>query len=132
MTTKKLREIIELGESDTLEFKRKFSDFEKIAREMIALANTRGGLLLFGIDDDGSIVGVASEKSEIELITSAAEFYSDPPIDIEIEIIDIEGVDVIAVHICESQNKPHRLVAHHSNGNGNGANGSADSRVHVR
>jgi predicted HTH transcriptional regulator len=139
MTTKKLREIIELGESDTVEFKRRFSEFEKIAKEMIALANTRGGLLLFGIDDDGTIVGVASEKGEIELITSAAEFYSDPPIDIEIEIIDIEGVDVIAVSIPESPNKPHRLIPRtppangHGNGNGNGtANGSPSNGVYIR
>jgi predicted HTH transcriptional regulator len=137
MTTKKLREIIELGESDTVEFKRRFSEFEKIAKEMIALANTRGGLLLFGIDDDGTIVGVASEKGEIELITSAAEFYSDPPIDIEIEIIDIEGVDVVAVSIPESPNKPHRLIPRtppvNGNGNGNGAaNGSPSNGVYIR
>jgi predicted HTH transcriptional regulator len=134
MTTKKLREIIELGETDTVEFKRRFSDFEKIAKEMIALANTRGGLLLFGIDDDGTIVGVASEKSEIELITSAAEFYSDPPIDIEIEIIDIEGVDVVAVYISESPNKPHRLVTQTppANGNGNGSANSSAPRVYIR
>jgi predicted HTH transcriptional regulator len=105
---------------------------------MIALANTRGGLILFGIDDDGTIVSVVSEKSEMELITSAAEFYSEPPIDIEIEIIDIEDVDVVAVHIPESPNKPHRLViqphAVNGNGNGHGANGASGAapRVYIR
>ena len=118
MNAKTLRGIIELGESDTVEFKRKFSGFEKIAKEMIALANTRGGILLVGVDDDGRIVGVPSEKSEIELLVGAAEVYSDPPIDAEIDIVDIDGVDVIAVTIPESRVKPHRLVIPYTSANG--------------
>jgi predicted HTH transcriptional regulator len=112
MNARKLREIIELGETDTVEFKRKFSGYEKIAKEMIALANTRGGYLLVGVDDNGTIVGVDSEKSEIDLLTTAGEFYSDPPIEIEIDIVAIDGEDVIAIRIPESRTKPHRLVAH--------------------
>jgi predicted HTH transcriptional regulator len=111
MNSKTLRSIIELGESDTVEFKRKFSGFEKIAKEMIALANTRGGMLLIGVDDDGSIIGVDSEKSEIELVIAAGEVYSDPPIQADIDIVDIDDVDVIVVNIPESRNKPHRLVS---------------------
>ena len=42
---RKLRELIELGETDTVEFKRRFSDFDKIAKEIIAFANT----LSFGV-----------------------------------------------------------------------------------
>lgn len=110
MDARTLRQIIEVGETDTVEFKRKFSGFEKIAREMIALANTRGGVLLIGVDDDGSIVGVRSEKSEIDLITVTAECYIDPPIEAEIDIVDIDGEDVIVVRIPESHDKPHRLV----------------------
>lgn len=110
MNSKTLRALVELGETDKVEFKRKFSGFEKIAKEMIAFANTRGGTLLIGVDDDGSIIGVASEKSEIDLITTTAEHYCDPPIEIEIDILDIEGEDVIVVEVPESRTKPHRLI----------------------
>ena len=44
--------LIEDGESETVEFKRKFSTSRKIAKEMIAFANTKGGYILFGVDDD--------------------------------------------------------------------------------
>jgi predicted HTH transcriptional regulator len=124
MTAKKLRAIIELGETDTVEFKRKFSGFEKIAKEMIALANTRGGLLLVGVDDDGTIIGVESEKSEIDLVTTAAEFYSDPPIDNDIEVVEIDDVDVLVVYIPESHTKPHQLV--------NSSQNNGDTRVYIR
>lgn len=136
MNAKRLRAIIELGETDTVEFKRKFSGFEKIAKEMIALANTRGGLLLVGVDDDGRIIGVDSEKSEIDLLTSAAEFYTSPPIETEVEVVEIDGVDVIVIRIPESRTKPHQLVPSPSETgtqrNGADAHNPHDTRVYIR
>lgn len=130
MNARKLREIIELGETDTVEFKRKFSGFEKIAKEMIALANTRGGKILVGVDDDGTIVGVDSEKSEMDLLSSAAEFYVEPPIEYDLEVVDIDGVDVIVVHIPESRQKPHKIV--HSPSESGGPNDPRETGVYVR
>jgi len=82
-----LYKLIEEGESQTVEFKRKFSTPEKIAKEMIAFANTNGGYILFGVDDDKSIIGVRSEKEEIELVNSAALFYCEPEINFEYEVV---------------------------------------------
>ena len=117
---RKLRELIEPGESDTMEFKRRFSTFSKIAKEIIAFANTRGGTLLIGVDDDGSIVGVDSEKHEIELVTTAGEFYCDPPVELEIDIVEIEDEDVVVVTVPESRRKPHYLVKRHEGGSRRG------------
>jgi predicted HTH transcriptional regulator len=105
-----LHEIIENGEDSGIEFKRKFSSPEKIAKEMIAFANTKGGCILFGIDDDRTVVGVESEKGEIELIDMAAKFFCQPEIKYNIEILPIYRTDVIAVEIPESRTKPHRLI----------------------
>jgi predicted HTH transcriptional regulator len=110
MTLYELHEIIEGGETSTVEFKRKFTEPEKIAKEMIAFANTKGGRLLFGIDDDKGVVGVESEKGEIEYIDLAAGFYCEPPIKYSIDIMHIYRKDVIVVNIPESRTKPHRLI----------------------
>ncbi len=108
--------LLENDEGFTLEFKRKVSSPQKIARTLIGFANTKGGTVLFGVDDDKSVVGVGSEKEEIEMIRTAAEFYADPPIDPDIEIVAYKGKDVIVVRIDESDLKPHELV--HANGDG--------------
>jgi len=113
-----LHELIENGEDGKIEFKRKFSTAEKIAKEMIAFANTKGGKIIFGIDDDGSVVGVESEKGEIELIDMAARFYCCPEIDYSCEIFNIRCKDVVVVDVKESQRKPHRLVSPNHNRNG--------------
>ena len=108
----KRRELIELiaeGENINCEFKRKFSSPEKIAREMIAFANTRGGYILFGVDDNKDIVGVASEKAESELIKDVALNYCEPVLEYYLEYIDVNGREIVVVEVPESDNKPHRL-----------------------
>lgn len=105
-----LYNLIEEGENSTTEFKRKFSTPEKIAKEMIAFANTKGGYMLFGVDDNKALVGVESEKEQMELIKTAATFYCEPEVIHDIEVVLIKGVDVVVVHIPESQNKPHYLI----------------------
>lgn len=110
MDALELKDIIFEGESTTTEFKRKFTTPEKIAKEISALLNTKGGYLIFGVDDDGSIYGVDNEKGEIEYIEQACGFYLDPPIEPDIEIIEINHKDVVVVDIQESKRKPHRVI----------------------
>jgi predicted HTH transcriptional regulator len=109
MKLRDLLDMIEEGENLTCEFKRKFSSSEKIAREMIAFANTKGGYLIIGVDDDKEIIGVESEKTESELILDAAANYCEPPLDIKIDYVEIKGKEIVVVEIFESKNKPHRI-----------------------
>lgn len=109
MKRSELKELIEGGENIHCEFKRKFSTAERISKEMIAFANTKGGFILFGIDDNKDIVGVESEKSETELISDAALNCCEPPVDFNIEYIDMNGKEIVVVEVPESDKKPHRL-----------------------
>lgn len=102
--------LIEDGEGFEIEFKRKVSKPEKIARTLIAFANTQGGTMLFGVDDDKTVVGVGSEKEEIELIRMAGSYFADPPVAMDIEVVPYKGMDVIMVSVDESEVKPHELV----------------------
>jgi predicted HTH transcriptional regulator len=107
MDYKDVNRLIDQGEGFEIEFKRKVSTPEKIARALIAFANTKGGHILFGVDDDGSIVGVESEKSEVDLITQAATEFCLPEITPEIDIVAFDGKDVIVAYVEESGDKPH-------------------------
>lgn len=115
MKYKQIEHLIEEGEGFEVEFKRKVSSPEKIARALVAFSNTKGGTILFGVDDDRSIVGVESEKTEMEMILTAGEFYCDPPVKPKIEIVSHKGRDIIVAEIAESSEKPHWVI-HERNG----------------
>jgi predicted HTH transcriptional regulator len=125
MNQRDVRNLIDEGEGFDIEFKRRVSAPEKIARTLIAFANTRGGNMLFGVDDDGRIVGVESEKSEVDLIREAGLVYCEPPIQPEIEIVPFSGKDVIVAYVEESGEKPHRFTE----GNGDRTEGT---KVYIR
>jgi predicted HTH transcriptional regulator len=109
MRYRELLSLIEEGENIEVEFKRKFSTHDKIAREMIAFANTKGGYVLFGIDDDKKIVGVESEKETTELVKDAALNYCEPPLKYLIDYREIDGKEIVIVNVPESNIKPHRI-----------------------
>ena len=58
MLKTELLEIIANGESSGLEFKRDDIRPEDLAREVVALANLKGGRVLIGVEDDGMCVMV--------------------------------------------------------------------------
>ncbi|MCZ7610488.1 MAG: ATP-binding protein [Ignavibacterium sp.] len=109
MKYRELLDLIEEGENIQCEFKREFSTPEKIARGMIAFANTKGGFMLFGVDDDKKIVGVESEKETAELVVNTAKNLCEPAINVIIDYREVNGKEVVIVNIPESDNKPHRL-----------------------
>jgi len=109
MNRRELLELIEEGENIQCEFKRHFTTPQKIAKEMIAFANTKGGYLIFGVDDDREVVGVDSEKSESEMIKDAAENYCEPPLTYSIDFIEVYGKEIVVATIPESESKPHRI-----------------------
>ncbi|MEK7248909.1 MAG: RNA-binding domain-containing protein [Bacteroidota bacterium] len=128
MTYRDVNRLIEEGEGFEVEFKRKVSTPEKIAKTLIALANTKGGHVLFGVDDDGSIVGVESEKSEVELIEQGGTFFCVPEIHPIIDIVPFDGKDVIVAYVEESDDKPHYYTGPTNGDAGNGE----ETKVYIR
>ena len=54
------------GENARTEFKRGVGDLRGIARTLCAFANGDGGLLVIGVDDAGTIVGVGASSDSVE------------------------------------------------------------------
>ena len=62
---------IEAGENARTEFKRGMGRFGPVARTLCAFANGNGGLLVVGVDDSSSVVGVDEDPDSVqERITS--------------------------------------------------------------
>jgi predicted HTH transcriptional regulator len=104
-----LRALISRGEGEQLEFKKKTTHPTRIARTLASLANTHGGQVLVGVDDDGRVVGVRDAEEEMFVLRDAAAHYIDPPLTLSFREIETDDdLIVLIVDVAESFNKPHR------------------------
>ena len=106
-----VKKLIFEGEGVTLDFKKTITSCEKIARTMVAFANNKGGRLLIGVADDGTIKGVKSEDEERYMITKAAHLYAKPALEPIFEEVYIDDKLVLVVDTPESLIKPHSALA---------------------
>lgn len=106
-----LKNLVARGEGHRLEFKRKAAFPEKIVREMIAFANTSGGVLLVGVGDDGSIPGLKYPDEESHVITKALA-KTKPLLDVSETYISLGNSRVVLQYeIAESEKKPHFVLS---------------------
>ncbi len=101
-----IQKLILQGEHQTQDFKYCISDSRKIARSLVAFANTDGGRLLIGVKDNGRIAGVRSDE-EYYMVESAAKIYSRPEINFTTRQHSVDGKTVLEVIIEPSEQKPH-------------------------
>ena len=96
-----------------LDFKFEISDSKKIARTLVAFANTDGGRLLIGVKDNGSISGIRSEEEKY-MIQTAAEMYCQPVVDFEAKEWNVNGKTVLEVIVPKSKYHKHRAPDHNN------------------
>jgi predicted HTH transcriptional regulator len=107
MNLRELNSLIEKGEGLQLEFKHKIAFPDKIANEIVAFANTIGGILLVGVDDNKKIAGLKSVEEEIYAIKNLVKDFILLPVAYSYEIIAISPKkNILAVKILESKQKP--------------------------
>jgi hypothetical protein len=94
LTRGDLKNLIQTGESSFLEFKHSVASPEKIAREIAAFANTKGGTILIGVEDNGEIVGVESYYEEEFWLNQAAREECIPEVPVKIELVNTGERDV--------------------------------------
>ena len=82
------------------------SDAKKIARSLVAFANTDGGRLLVGVKDNGIIAGVRSEE-EAYMIETAAHIFCKPEVEFTTTMHTVEGRIVVEVLVEKSLIRPH-------------------------
>lgn len=96
-----LQRIIAKGEGEQLDFKFRIDDKKKIARTLVAFANTKGGTLLIGVKDNGKIKGVNPEE-EYYMIEGAASEFCQPEIIFESKVWQEGHHLVLAVQVGQS------------------------------
>lgn len=102
-----IKRLIFEGENVSLDFKKTISSSQKIAKTLVAFANNRGGKLLIGVADDGSIKGVKAEDEEKYMINKAAHIFCKPALEPKFEEVYVDDKLILIAEIAKSNLKPH-------------------------
>ena len=105
-----LLEKISLGEDSTIEFKRELPRRDSLADEIAAFGNADGGVVLIGVEKDGTIVGISQQKLADDE-TTVVEICQDsiiPSIHIRTEKLVVGDEHLLKIEV------PHSLFVHKS------------------
>lgn len=128
-TADEIKRLVAAGASEnlTLEFKasawdRNDNGKREALKDITAMANTRGGLILIGIEEENNaakdFAPLTLEVAEAERgrINDLVVAGLDPRLyGIAVEAVPVEGGAVLAVHIPRSPSRPHRVTSGGSN-----------------
>lgn len=110
MTLQEVVKIARQGEGLHIEFKKKVAHPEKIVREVIALANTEGGHLLIGVDDDRTVSGQRYVDEDVYVLNKAIKEMIRPLVDFDHWVIPLNEKKGVAVyHFHKSAKRPHYI-----------------------
>jgi predicted HTH transcriptional regulator len=107
---RRLTALVSAGEGAHLEFKRKAASPDKIVKEIIAFANTAGGTLLVGVDDDGTLQGLRYPEEEALVIRKAIQKHCRPSLAFDEVIVPLTAKkSILRYDIPASPQRPHHF-----------------------
>lgn len=92
----KIRTYISEGEHENQDFKVSISSQIKIAKTIVAFANTSGGRILIGVDDKGQFTHIDIEE-EMYMMDKAAKEFCVPPINLKFRVHQEDEIEVLEV-----------------------------------
>ncbi len=101
--------LIKRGEDQQLDFKQHISSPAKIARTIVSFANTDGGMIVVGIDDQGEIIGIDVPQEKFMLI-KAAKRFCDPPIFLHFKVLTVKKTAVLIAEVKKSKGIEHQAL----------------------
>ena len=109
MDASELIERISNGEDSYTQFKEKGVNSRELAKEFVAFSNSEGGIIIFGVSDDGRVKGLRDDSIEVigQLIGNVANENVKPPIHPQTRNISLENKKLIVVTIRQGINKPY-------------------------
>lgn len=109
MNQNQLLKTLTRGEDSRHQFKRDATNADGLAAELAAFANSGGGWLFLGVNDDGSIAGLdgTAVRRLNQLLSNAASQHVRPPVHPLTENVQTDQGIVIAMEIPDGLAKPY-------------------------
>lgn len=103
--------ILKFEESETMELKSKLTN--DLKKEVVAFANTKGGKIYIGVEDEGNIIGIQGLPERVcEQISSMVHDGIKPDVTMFIEIMTerIDNKDIVKIVVQRGTKRPYYLT----------------------
>lgn len=100
MRSEELRRLVSQGENETLELKRDIPHPQLIAKYLASLANTKGGYIVFGVQEPIKIVGIDAARANRAIDFALTKV--DPKPSVAVETVVIDGLSVVVLSVQRS------------------------------
>jgi ATP-dependent DNA helicase RecG len=92
-------------ESLTVEFKsdRKRLPDTELVEALVCLANTEGGTLWLGVEDDGQATGLHADHALLAGLAGLVAARTSPSLQVDVQAVDIQGVRVACISVPKAQ-----------------------------
>ncbi len=104
-----IKRLIAAGESSKIEFKEDTVHNDRLAIEITAFANFKGGIILLGVSDAGRIVGLTRKDNE-ERIMSICSSIIEPRLIPEYESLIVDGRRIAVINVETGKEKPYAVL----------------------
>jgi len=105
-----LMRMVRGGEDTYLELKVRFSNVEKLTAEIIALANSAGGAMVFGVNDQLRVEGVEDPEAVETQLRDICANYIQPPVFPYINKIAFDSGRRVVILQVDTDDRPHRTL----------------------
>jgi predicted HTH transcriptional regulator len=112
-----IKELLSKKEGLHLDFKQSLTNPAKIARNILAFANTEGGTLVIGASDKGELIGIDAEEERF-MVEQAIDTHCRPRVKVSYETFEIDYWQdqklpteklLLLVHVPKSNDAPHLM-----------------------
>jgi ATP-dependent DNA helicase RecG len=107
-TQNEILQLINNGENASVEFKSAGVKIDALAKEIVAFSNSYGGVVLMGVEDDGTVSGLKEEKDFEEWAANIARNNIIPAAQIEYSEIEVENKRLGILEVPKGKDKPYQ------------------------
>lgn len=105
---KKIETLLCQTENSALEFKTSEVHPDSLAREIVAFANSQGGTILLGVNDDVQIEGIDRNKNWEEWVANISRNNINPPLIVDYSQVSVDGNIVGIIDVAKGKDKPYQ------------------------
>lgn len=105
-----IRNLLAAGESERVEFKQSLPRPTVLLRDIVALANTKGGSIVVGVGPGGRVTGIDPDTVGSENLARYVLTHTDPPLEIAVTSHTLDGRELVVIGVPSGWDKPHTVA----------------------